>query len=562
MTPRLLFRCPAAYRRRLGLLLLFLLGWLGGPAYALQGLTGVHDPSTIVKEGNKYWVFATGQGIYSMYSTDLVTWTPAPRAVFVNNAYPGWINTKVPGFQGNFWAPECIYQNGRYYLYYSCSTFGSKVSAIGVATNVTLDPTSPNYQWVDQGEVVSSNTNSSANAIDPAIFRDTNNDLWLTYGSFFGGLRLAQLNPSTGKLLSTQDYSVASGDVEAACLYRRGSYYYLFINRGACCQGVNSTYRIQVGRSTSVTGPFLDQSGLDLNAGGGTPLLSGSGRFAGPGHPGIYEEGGASYFSHHYYDTYDNGAPKLGLATLSWNAANWPVVSRDWVTGGRYEIKNQLSNLIWDAWGCTGVAGQAVAQGTPAGLTCQRWDVAALGDGLYKITSAQGGLAVSVAGCSPSGGALLQLAAYAQQACQQFYIDRANDGTLVLASANGNRVVEVPNASQTPGQQLGLWDYNGCSCQHWSLTPTTVTAARSGAGALAATLYPVPAPSTGFTVGLAAAGPATQVDVYDVRGRLVHRQTGAAGVRLLTVRTALRPGIYQVQLRQGAATLTQKLAVQ
>ncbi|RTQ48147.1 T9SS type A sorting domain-containing protein [Hymenobacter gummosus] len=562
MTLRLLLRRPAAYRRRLGLLLLFLLGWLGTPAYALQGLIGVHDPSTIVKEGNKYWVFATGQGIYGLYSTDLVNWTPAPRPVFVNNAYPGWINGKVPGFQGNFWAPECIYQNGRYYLYYSCSTFGSKVSAIGLVTNVTLDPTSPNYQWVDQGEVVSSNASSAANAIDPAIFRDTNNDLWLTYGSFFGGLRMMQLNASTGKPLGTQAYAVASGDVEAACLYRRGGYYYLFINRGACCQGSNSTYRIQVGRSTSVTGPFLDQSGMDLNAGGGTPLISGSGRFAGPGHPGIFEEGGVSYFSHHYYDTYDNGAPKLGLAKLTWDAASWPMVSRDWVTGGRYEIKNQLSNLIWDAWGCTGVAGQAVAQGTPAGLTCQRWDVAPLGDGLYKITNAQGGLAVSVVNCAANGGALLHLATYAQQPCQQFYIDRANDGTLVLASANGNRVVEVPNASQTPGQQLGLWDYNGCQCQRWTLLPTGVTAARNAANALAATLYPVPAPSTGFTIDLGAAGPATQVEVFDARGRRVHQQTAEAGKRQLTVRAALQPGIYLVHLRRGAATLTQKLVVQ
>ncbi|MCB2407871.1 family 43 glycosylhydrolase [Hymenobacter lucidus] len=550
--------------RRIVFLALLLWALTSTGTYALQGQTGIHDPSTIVKEGNKYWIFGTGQGIYSMYSTDLINWTAGPQPVFANNAIPSWINTKVPGFAGNFWAPECIFMNGKYYLYYSCSTFGSKVSAIGLATNLTLDPTSPSYRWVDEGEVISSNASSSTNAIDPAVFKDTNSDVWFTYGSFFGGIRMLQLNTATGKPLNTTGYTVANGGVEAAYLTKHGSFYYLFINRGACCQGVNSSYYIQVGRSTSPSGPFLDQNGVNLNNNGGTVLLNVSGRFVGPGHTGIYEEGGVSYFSHHYYDSDDNGAPKLGLAKLTWNATGWPVVSRDWVTPGRYEIKSQSSNLVWDAWGCTGVAGQMIAQGTPAGLDCQRWDVTALGNGEYKITNALGGLAADVAGCSAAAGARLQLGAYSGTSCQKFRIDRANDGSLVLASANGNRVVEVPNNSATAGQQLGLWDYNGCACQHWLLTINGVLATTAGSKLTGVSVYPVPATRAGFTVALGGppAAEATLVEVYDVRGQQVHRQEFGRQLTTLAVEAALKPGVYLVRVSRKTGTATQKLVIQ
>lgn len=454
--------------------------------------------------------------------------------------------------------------NGKYYLYYSCSTFGSKVSAIGLATNVTLDPSNPNYRWVDEGEVVSSNAGSSANAIDPAVFKDSNNDVWFSYGSFFGGIRILPLNSTTGKPTGSTSYTVANGNVEAAYLTKHGNYYYLFINRGACCQGVNSTYYILMGRSASPTGPFLDQNGVDLNNDGGSVLLNVAGRYVGPGHAGIFEENGVSYFSHHYYDGEDNGVPKLGLAKLTWGATGWPSVTRDWVTTGRYEIKNQNSNLIWDAWGCTGASGQMIAQGTPAGLDCQRWDITALGDGEYKITNALGGLAADVAGCSPDLGAKLQLFAYNGLNCQRFRIDRASDGTLVFASANGNRVVEVPNASTTAGQQLGLWDYNGCACQRWTLTPASATLAANGSQKLQGVrVYPVPASGGNFTIDVSnqPVAQATHVEVYDMRGHLAYRHEFAKQQQTLHIAAGLRPGVYMVQVRRGSSLMTQKVSV-
>ena len=545
---------------------LLLSGWLARPAYALQGFVGVHDPSTIVKSGNTYWVFATGQGIYCMYSTDLVNWTPGPRSVFVNNAYPGWINTKVPTFAGNFWAPECRYMNGKYYLYYSCSTFGSQVSTIGLATNVTLDPTDANYQWIDQGEVITTTTSSAVNAIDPALFADAGNNLWLAYGSYFGGIRITQLDAATGKPLNTNtQYAVANGAVEAAYVTSTGGYYYLFVNRGTCCSGVNSTYHIQVGRSASPGGPYLDQNGVDLNNNGGTTLLATAARFVGPGHTGIFTENGVSYFSHHYYDGDDNGAPKLGLAQLTWSSAGWPVVSRDWLPAGRYTITNQNSGLVWDAWGCTGAAGQWVAQSTPAGLTCQQWDLTPLGAGAYKITNALGGLAVDVVGCLPDAGTKLQLLAANGLNCQQFRVERASDGSYAFASANGNRVVEVPVASKAAGVQLGLWDYNGCTCQHWTTTFLRgPLAAAPAPGLPGVAIYPVPAVAGSFTVELGSqpAAGATTVEVYNLQGQSVYRQQFELQQTRLAVEAGLGAGTYLVQVRRAAGVLTQKVSVQ
>jgi arabinan endo-1,5-alpha-L-arabinosidase len=551
--------------RRLALLTLLLGLWLASvPAYALQGALGIHDPSTIVKSGNTYWVFGTGDGIACKYSTDLINWTDA-KSVYTKTVYPGWINSKVPGFAGTFWAPECKFMNGKYYLYYSCSTFGSKVSAIGLTTNVTLDPADPNYRWVDQGEVISSNASSVANAIDPAVYTDASSNLWFIYGSYFGGIRITQLDATTGKPLNVANqFTVANGDVEAAYVAYNNGYYYLFVNRGTCCNGAASTYYIQVGRSASPTGPFLDQAGQDLNANGGTTLLSRAGRYIGPGHTGLFTENGVTYFSHHYYDGYDNGAPKLGLAQLTWGATGWPTVSRDWLAAGRYTIKSQNSGLVWDAWGCTGVSGQMVAQGTPSGLACQQWDLAPLGAGAYKITNALGGLAVDVINCLPDAGTKLQLYASNGLACQQYSIERASNGDYIFTSATGNNVVEVPNCSTTPGQQLGLWYYNGFGCQRWAITPVNATLAAASAPRLAGvTIYPVPALAGNFTVELGTAAPrgTTTVEVFSLLGQTVYSQQFGPQQTKLGVAAGLSAGSYLVRVRREGGIFTQKVSV-
>lgn len=274
-----------------------------------------HDPSTMIKNTDgRYWIFTTGNGVWCMSSatTDFASWR-AETTPYTTSNWPSWIKTYVPSFAGSFWAPEVYNYNGQYRLYYSCSTFGSKNSCIGLATASSLSG-----PWTDQGVVVYSNSSTSENAIDPAIYAGS----YLVYGSFFGGIRLAEIS-STGKPRNSTRTALASGDCEAPYIVKNGSYYYLFINRGSCCQGVNSTtYRIQVGRSTSITGPYVDKNGVSLNSGGGSNVAATTGRYIGPGHFG-YGNGKVTY---HFYDGNDNGNAKLRITTLSWSNG-WPVIS-------------------------------------------------------------------------------------------------------------------------------------------------------------------------------------------------------------------------------------------
>lgn len=468
---------------------------------ALDGAYGSHDPSTLVKEKDKYWMFTTGNGIYAAYSTDLFKWNTGPKTVFPIGTWPSWINQAVPGFGGIFWAPDCVYMNGKYYIYYSCSTFGSPVSAIGVATSPTLDQDAPDYKWTDLGMVVSSATKSDVNAIDPAILKDDNGKIYMTYGSFSGGIGVVELDPETGKRKAgAAIVRVAGGngaDWEAPYLFKEGSNYYLMVNRGACCKGTSSTYRIVMGRSTNVFGPYADMSGVDLKSGGGTQVIGTSGKYIGPGHFGLLRENGVNIVSMHYYDGSDNGNAKLDIANMGFNNG-WPFITRDWVAAGRYKITNQNSKLVWDSWGCTGNSGEPVAQGNWSNLTCQQWNFTPVGNGIYEIASAQSGMVVGLAPdpyidagveggvssglspdttaelCNPNNGAKLQLQTRLGTDCQRFKIERTADGTFVLTSMVSPRVVEVPAASLSVGTQLVVWDHNGGPWQRWYInTPGT-----------------------------------------------------------------------------------------
>lgn len=295
-----------------------------GLAAELQGDLRIHDPSTLIRCGDRYYVFGTGPGILSKSSADLVTWSAGPR-IFATP--PAWTTNAVPGFRGSFWAPDVFFTNGTYWLFYSVSTWGSQTSAIGVVTNATLDPTSPNYHWTDCGPVVQSSPSGDFNAIDPSVARDASGRLWLAFGSYWSGIKLIELNPATGKPLTADPprHALAwNKSIEAACLYAHGGWHYLFVNWGRCCADVNSTYNLRVGRSRDVTGPYLDRTDKDLRAGGGTLFLDTNGRFIGPGHAGILEAGGTNWFSFHFYDGDNHGRPTLEIRQLDWTADGWP----------------------------------------------------------------------------------------------------------------------------------------------------------------------------------------------------------------------------------------------
>ncbi|TAL00993.1 MAG: arabinan endo-1,5-alpha-L-arabinosidase [Verrucomicrobia bacterium] len=292
----------------------------------LSGDIEIHDPSTIVNCGDEYRVFGTGRGIFSRHSKDLVHWEAGPK-VFEQS--PLWTTDVAPRNFGRFWAPDVIKLRDRYLLYYSVSSWGSRESAIALATSPTLDSAAPNYGWQDRGIVVRTTTNSNHNAIDPSVMQDRDGRLWLAFGSYWTGIKLIELDPATGLRIATNSpmYSLASHEsIEAACLHQRGNFYYLFVNWGQCCRGTNSTYEIRVGRSENITGPYLDRDGKDLMKSGGTLFLGTAGARIGPGHAGILTVNGKDFVSFHFYNPANRGRGTLAIEPLHWTADGWPDV--------------------------------------------------------------------------------------------------------------------------------------------------------------------------------------------------------------------------------------------
>jgi arabinan endo-1,5-alpha-L-arabinosidase len=285
------------------------------------------DPSSIVECKGEYWVFYTGRGVPSYHSKDLVKWERGP-AVF--KTAPEWIAKVVPeNRRMSYWAPDIIKVGDRYLLYYSVSSFGKMTSAIGLATNPTLGPDDPACRWTDQGYVVRTQEGDGCNAIDPSVFQDSDGSLWLTFGSYWSGIKLIQLDPKTGKRIAPDSkmHSLAYNDsIEASYLCRHDDYYYLFVNWGSCCQGPKSTYNIRIGRSKTITGPYLDKAGVDLmNKGGSVFLATTNGPLIGPGHAGTLSAQGKSWFTSDFEgDLRMDGRATLAIMPLRWNADGWP----------------------------------------------------------------------------------------------------------------------------------------------------------------------------------------------------------------------------------------------
>lgn len=313
-----------------------------------------HDPVAIQCDGTWY-LFCTGNGVSIFTSSDREHWEYAGR-VFDNP--PQWALETVPGYRGHTWAPDIYHHNGLYYLYYSCSSFGKNDSAIGVATNRTLNPASEDYRWEDQGCVVRSVAGRDLwNAIDPNLFVDEDNTPWLSFGSFWGGIKMVRLDQTLTRVAEPQewyplcrrpegtaedtsatdeaikadprgtDFNPGNGAVEAPFIVKRNGYYYLFVSYDLCCRGARSTYKVVAGRSRKVTGPYLDKDGVSLMEGGGTPVLVGNERYPGVGHCAVVptEEGDQLFF--HCYDKEMNYNSHLLTRPLRWDRDGWPLVT-------------------------------------------------------------------------------------------------------------------------------------------------------------------------------------------------------------------------------------------
>ena len=288
-----------------------------------------HDP-VIAREGGAYYVFSTGARIPFLCSPDMVTWEFCGRVFEQNPAWTRQVNPQL----GDIWAPDISFFNGRWHLYYAVSTFGTQDSAIGLATNKTLDPASPDYAWEDHGIVLRSQPGDRWNAIDPNLVLDEQGEPWLAWGSFWSGIWLHKIDPATGMLASDgaafhhlADRSAGPDNtpaIEAPFIVPRDGKWYLFVSFDQCCQGAGSTYNLRVGRSDALTGPYVDRAGAPLLEGGGTLILDAYDRWKGPGHNGMLIEDGVYWMVYHAYDERQIGIPKLRIESLAWDADGWP----------------------------------------------------------------------------------------------------------------------------------------------------------------------------------------------------------------------------------------------
>jgi arabinan endo-1,5-alpha-L-arabinosidase len=289
----------------------------------------IHDP-VIAKEGGAFYIFSTGPGIKVHRSSDMVTWERQGR---VFEKPPSWTAETIPGSRDYYWAPDIAYFGGKWHLYYSVSTFGKNRSAIGLATNVTLDPTRRDFEWKNEGVVIESHLGDNWNAIDSHVLVEDERQAWLSLGSYWSGIKLIALDPATGKpsadarllsLASRPHTPEIRGAVEAPFIVRRGEYYYLFVSFDQCCRGAASTYNIRVGRASAVTGPYADREGTPMLEGGGTMVRAGDGRWRGPGHNAVFRHGDADWLVYHAYDAQDRGIAKLRIEKLNWDEDGWP----------------------------------------------------------------------------------------------------------------------------------------------------------------------------------------------------------------------------------------------
>jgi len=298
----------------------------------------IHDP-VIAATATGYVLFSTGPGIKTFRSADLQHWQPG---AVVFDPPPPWAKRVAPGFDGHIWAPDISFHDGRWYLYYSISAFGKNTSAIGVATNPTLDPENAAFHWTDHGVVVQSVPDRDLfNAIDPNLVEDVDGSPWLAFGSFWGGLKLVKLGPDRTRPAEPQQWHTLAkrardgfvddadpgpAAIEAPYLLRHDGYWILFMSWDHCCRGTASDYKIVVGRARTLQGPYLDRDGQRLDQGGGSLLLEGTPRWPGTGHNSVLEADGRAYLVFHAYDPQDDDKSKLQLLPLGWDADGWPVV--------------------------------------------------------------------------------------------------------------------------------------------------------------------------------------------------------------------------------------------
>ncbi len=462
--------------------------------FALDGQIQIHDPSTIVRCDGKYYTYGTG-------GTCLVSedgWT--------------WSRGTTPPRRGM--APDAIRVGDRYLMFVARNVGAQPRADINLVWSKSLDPNFADYKWEESGVVASSDGLEDCNAIDPGALLDKDGRLWLVYGSYFGYIRLVELDSKTGQRINAKDKPTDLAiNCEAAIMIYRDGWYYLLATHGSCCRGADSGYNIRMGRARKVTGPFLDHTGMDMIQGGGTLFAGSTSRHIGPGHFGLLDLGdGVEKFSCHYEADLDHGgASVLDIRPLLWKDG-WPVAG-DNLKDGTFAIQSIR----------TGTALEVAVQGVPVGGARARRGGPPGGGGFSGTNAPPGGLfggsgrgsippqnVAEVSTNWPKGNIDARLANFLDQAQQKwtftaltnaggypgspyFKITVAGTDRALAATIDGE-VATVPAFTGAPDQ---LWRIDQLTDGSWRISPKSKESlALCAIGSSSATLSKID-PATG-----------------------------------------------------------------
>jgi len=328
------------------------------------GSYGAHDPA-IIKEADKYYVFSTDTGgkdqfkagIQIRESSDLIHWTFVGRAFSdgVPKEAHDWTEAK------GLWAPEVVKMNGQFYLYYAASQFGKTQSFIGVAVS---DSVIGPYQ--DLGLVYKSEANTDGpNAIDPNITFTPEGKVYMVFGSFFGGIYVNEIDPKTGKFITegpgtliARRHTSVDRAIEGPYIVYNPAFdaYYLFVSYDS----LFADYNIRIGRSKSITGPYLDynkkaltdlqgnQDEIGMKVLGSYKFHDGEGWLA-PGHNSVLKDGDDYFVCHHVREPVNKHVHYVHIRKILWSDEGWPLVSPERFAGeDEREIKDPDLQGTWE----------------------------------------------------------------------------------------------------------------------------------------------------------------------------------------------------------------------
>ncbi|KRE28213.1 family 43 glycosylhydrolase [Paenibacillus sp. Soil522] len=369
--------------------------------WTVSGNVESHDP-TVIKEGSTWWQFYTGDYLKVKYSSDGENWN---QGVPIFNGTLSWWHNYVNRSENvnEVWAPDIFYNEGRYWLYYAYSEFGTNKSLIGLMSCSSI----ATGDWRDDGLVIYSDSTKDYNAIDPGITKDASGNLWMSFGSFFSGIKLVKLDPATMKpesgaaiqTIATRP-NVSGNPIEGAKIVYTNGYYYMFVAFDLCCKGSDSTYKIAYGRSTSITGTYFDKNGTSMLNGGGTIMEVGDSRWKGPGGQEPFWDGSKWIMVRHAYDSNNNNYPTLRIRDMYWDAEKWPSYN---ASSGYYKIQNRgFSSLYIDGLGAT-TDGANLAQWASSTSYNQQFDIINLSNRYYTLINRTTGKAIDGMGRTTAG---------------------------------------------------------------------------------------------------------------------------------------------------------------